>query len=186
MRHMHYRHTVHASVKCPRNYLVIQRMRRQCTRPYFIGPGDEASTVVSSMLRLQHSQPIGHFWFTQVQWRIARQLYSSTVSVGWIRLFHVSPHSPTCLYWYSSWQTMSIQLSLLSVQSSAWSCNSRMWALQYTGVYRAFYGIHGSRESGCNKRGVNDTYLLRYNESTKSVDASVVAQYIALNLHSMH
>ena len=44
--------------------------------------------------------------------------YSSTVSVGWIRLYHVSVHSPTCLHRLSSRQTR-VAPVVLAVQSSA-------------------------------------------------------------------
>ena len=38
------------------------------------------------------------------------------------------------------------------------SCNSCTWARQYTkAVHGVFQGVHGSREPGCDKCGVNDT-----------------------------
>ena len=77
--------------------------------------------------------------------------YSSTVSVsvGWMCLhtvlvdnFHSRPFLSSLLF-------------------SGWSCKSRMWVCQYTGICEAFQGIHGSQEPECDKCGVNDILLFR-------------------------
>ena len=52
--------------------------------------------------------------FTQTHWSVSHRRngklpgqHSSTISVGSIRLYHVSAHLPTCLCWQSSQQTVS-------------------------------------------------------------------------------
>ena len=61
--------------------------------------------------------------------------------------------------WYWEWGMQ------LSMYGSACSCKSHTWACQYTGIYRVFQGVHRSREPGCDKRGVNDTYIDTYHYS---------------------
>ena len=89
-------------------------------------------------------------------WQIARQLQLHCLS-------RLNPFIPcVCVFTYLSSRLSSRQTWVapvfLAVQSSACSCKSRTWTRQYTRIHGAFQGIHGSREPGCNKRRVNDTF----------------------------
>ena len=86
--------------------------------------------------------------------------HSSTVSVLSIRLFHVSPYLPTCLCWQSSQQTVSSSGPCYSGFMTNDNCAHGPH--QYTGIHgvSCISGVHGSLyKSGCNKRGINDTYI---------------------------
>ena len=80
--------------------------------------------------------------------------YSSTVSVGWIRLYHVCAFTYLSLSIIFTADTSSSSRPCCSVECS---CKSHMWARRYTGIHGAFQGVHRSREPGCNKYGVNHT-----------------------------
>ena len=136
---------------CLQSVLHPQITRRQCSKfsvaSLSIWTSQNSSTVSSSVVFDSHK-------------RIGKLLgsYSSTVSVGWVRLYH-----NVCAFTYLSSliifmaDTRSSSRPHCSVECSACSCKSRTRAHQYTGIHRAFQGVHGSREPGCNKRGVNDT-----------------------------
>ena len=82
--------------------------------------------------------------------------YSSTISVSWISLYHVSAHSPTL----SSLITFTADMN----SSSCGPCcyKSHTWAPsiaipKYTEHFRAYTDLRN--HAGCNKRGVNNTYI---------------------------
>ena len=64
-----------------------------------------------------------------------------------ICLYHVSAHSPTCLRRYSSRQARADPIVLVLCCS----------VVNHARIYGAFQDVHGTREPGCDKRGVNDT-----------------------------
>ena len=105
-----------------------------------------------NVTKQHYNQPIGWSWFSQACVKLPGS-YSSTVSVGWIHLYHASVHSPTCA-------CSSIKITADTTISShpccslfsACSCKSCTWARQYSKIHRAFQDIHGSRKPGCNKR----------------------------------
>ena len=102
------------------------------------------------------SQPIGRFYFTQACWQVAEQLQLHCLS----RLN--SFISCVCAFTYLSSSvifTADTSSSSRPCCSVECSCKSRTWAHQYTRIHGAFQGVHGFREPGCDKRGVNDTYI---------------------------
>ena len=110
-----------------------QITRRHCRKfsvaPMSILTSQNNSTVSSSVV---HTRALAGCQAATV---------SSTVSVGWICLYHVSAHSSTCLRRLSSQKTWVAPAILAEC-----SCKSHTWARQYTGIQKAFQGVHGSRE----------------------------------------
>ena len=101
---------VSALLVCMALHLQISRRAVQCR-----------AHVDMNVTKQHYSQP----WsvVSDSHWRVGKLpgSYSSTFSVGWIRLYHVSAHSPIshCLRRYDR---------RIHVQTSACSCLSRTWA----------------------------------------------------------
>ena len=108
-------------------------------------------------------QPISCFWFMKSYSRHVGKLpgsYSSTVSIGWIRLYLVSAQSPTCLRRESSRQTWVAPVTSLlfsQVHAVVNHAHELINIPEYTVHFRA-YIVHGSQDPGCDKPRVN--YIL--------------------------
>ena len=106
------------------------------------------------MSQKQYSKLIGCFWFTQARWEVAGQLQLHCLS-------RLNPFIPcVCKFTYLpsviifTADTSTFSHPCCSVKCS---CQSRMWACQYTEIHGEFRGVHESQKLGCDKHRVNDT-----------------------------
>ena len=130
-----------------------QMTHRYCSK-FSISPYADMNAT-----KQQYSQPISNSDSHRCVGKLPGS-YSSTVSVGWIRLYHVYAHAFTYTCTLSSSIIFTADTSSSSHPccscSVQCSCRSRTWARQYIGIHRAFYGVHGSWEPGYDKHRVND------------------------------
>ena len=107
--------------------------------------------IIMNITKQQYSQPISCFQVTQVRWEVSGQLQLYCLS-------RLNPWFISCVCAITY-----LSLSIIFTADTSSSCSSS-WVHaivhQYTVIYKAFPGLHGSQEPGCNKCGENDTYIV--------------------------